>query len=117
MKATVGGCVSPVAALIVTVTAALVAALPQLSVARAVSVCVPAADGVQFTEYGALASALPMAVAPSKNTTLAMLPSLSDAVAVRVIGVPTVPLLLLAGAMSATEGALLAGSLSTNVAV
>ena len=88
----------------VTVTAALVVAMPQLSVARAVSVCVPAADGVQLTEYGALASALPMAVAPSKNTTLAMLPSLSDAVAVRVIGVPTVPLLLLAGADEGHRG-------------
>lgn len=101
----------------VTVTAALVVAMPQRSVARAVTVCAPAEDGVQLTEYGALASALPIVVVPTRNTTLAMLPSLSDAVAVSVIGVPTLPLLLWAGAERATEGALLAGPVSVKVAV
>ena len=88
---TVGGCVSPVAGLIVTETAALVTTIPQLSVARAVRVCVPAGAGVQLTEYGALVSAAPIAVLPSKNCTLVTMPSLSPALAISVIGVPTVP--------------------------
>ena len=86
---TVGGCVSAVDGLIVTDTAALVVAPPPLSVARAVSVCTPVVDGVQLTEYGAVVSAAPIGVLPSKNCTLAIVPSLSLAVAVSVIGVPT----------------------------
>ena len=115
---TVGGWVSEVDELIVTRTAALVVAPPRSSVARAVSMCTPVVDGVQVTENGAVVSAAPIAVPPSKNCTLAIAPSVSLALAVSVIGVPGLPVLLLAGAVMATVGgALTAGPTSMKTAV
>src|SRR5687768_15003354 len=113
-----GGCVSALERLMVTVTTALVAVLPRSSVARAVNVCTPVVTGVQRTENGGSVSAAPSGVAPSKNCTLATVPSLSVAVADSVIGVPGFPVLLFAGAVSATAGgALIAGPASMKTAV
>ena len=55
---------------------------PRLSVARAVSVYVPAATLLQAKLYGAVVSS-PSFVAPSKNSTLVTVPSASEAVAAR----------------------------------
>ena len=65
-----------------------------------------------------MVSAAPMAVAPSKNCTLAIDPSASVAVALSVMGVPVKPVLPLAGAVSATVGGwLMTGPASMKVAV
>src|SRR5712692_10027645 len=62
-------------------TAAEVVLAPRLSVARATSVCVPAATLTRVTPKGA-AVAVPTSVAPSKKSTFATVPSLSVAFAV-----------------------------------
>jgi hypothetical protein len=116
VNATVGGCVSALDGLIVTDTAALVVAMPQLSVARAVRLCMPVLVGVQLIEWGAAVSS-PILVLPSKNSTRAIVPSLSFAVALTVSGVPTLPVPPPAGALNATLGALPAGPVSVNSAV
>src|SRR5437763_2105506 len=100
VSAMVGGWVSPTGSLMFTVCALEVVVAPLLSVARAVSVCAPDVAGVHEMLYGLDASS-PIFVAPSKNSTLAIVPSLSEAVALSVIGVPRVPV---AGADSATLG-------------
>jgi len=113
---TIGGCVADIATSIVTDTAALVAVPPRSSVARAVKRCTPVVEGVQLTEYGSVVTATPMAVLPSKNCTLLMVPPLSLALAVSVIGVPGLPVLLFAGAVKATVGgALMADPASVKI--
>ena len=109
-----GGCVSaPLPAATFTDTAALLVVAPWSSVATAVSACVPAVLGVQEKVKGAAVSTF-SDVAPSKNSTRVTLPSLSAAVAVSVIALPTVPF---AAADRATLGAWLAGPMSVKVAV
>ena len=83
--------------------AVLVAVAPRLSVARAVSTCVPAEALVQFAAHGAEV-AVPTSVAPSKYSTLATLPSVSVALAVSEITAPWSTELLLAGAVIDTDG-------------
>src|SRR4051794_16451396 len=61
----------------------LVVAEPALSVATTVSTCVPAGTFLQLYEYGAGAS-WPRTVVPSRNSTLATLPSASAALALTV---------------------------------
>src|SRR3954470_11690466 len=74
-----------------TSTAALVVAAPCVSVARALIECGPALSGVQENAYG-LDVSVPSSVLPSKNSTLATPSSGSDAVALRAIALPGVPL-------------------------
>src|SRR5712691_10515795 len=74
--ATVGG----VSTLIL--TAAETALAAPLSVALAVNVCVPAGRLARATPYGA-AVAVPTSVPPSKKSTFATVPSLSEALALR----------------------------------
>ena len=65
-------------------TAALVVTAPALSVERAVSTWLPVGTFLHVKEYGALVS-WPSTLVPSRNSTLATLPSGSLAVAVTVI--------------------------------
>src|SRR5712692_725419 len=74
---TVGG----VSTIMIILTAAEVVLNPTLSVAIAVSVCVPVARLVRATLYGATV-AVPTSVPPSKKSTFATEPSLSVALAV-----------------------------------
>src|SRR5713101_2256127 len=84
-------------------TGAEVVLTPRLSVARAVSVCVPAATLASVTPKGA-AVTVPASVAPSKKSTLAMVPSESLAVAVTVIVAGAVNTALLAGPVIVAVG-------------
>src|SRR6266567_3813988 len=86
------------------VTAAEVVLKPRLSVARAVSACVPAARLARVTLKGA-AVAVPASVEPSKKSTLATVPSASEALAVIVTFAGGRKTALLAGAVRLTAGA------------
>src|SRR6266571_4929970 len=100
-------CMPLYAGAVVTVKKTVVeATAPWLSVALAVSWYCPAATLLQMTLFGA-PFAVPMSVAPWKNSTLAMLPSESAAAAVSVMVAPSVNTALLAGAVMLTVGAAL----------
>ena len=97
----------PVGARLSTVTeiAAVVAVFPEVSRARACSVCVPFDAVVVFQEklYGEVVSSVPSSVLPSSRNCTPATATLSDAVAVRV----TVPrrIELAAGPDQVTVGA------------
>src|SRR6266571_4153594 len=84
-------------------TAAEVVLKPRLSVARAVSACVPAARLERVTLKGA-AIAVPTSAAPSKKSTFATVPSVSDALALTVTLAGAMKSALLAGAVMLTVG-------------
>src|SRR4051794_24316511 len=98
----VGG-VFAVAVVTVMVAAALVAVNPASSVARAVSVYMPAATPLHVNAYGAVVSS-PSLVAPLKNSTLATVPSASEALAARFTVVGAVKVARAAGCVSVTVG-------------
>ena len=79
---------------------------PKLSVARAVSVYVPAATPLQVKLYGAVVSS-PSFVVPLKNSTLVTVPSASEAVAARFTVAGAVKVAPLLGCVSVTVGAAL----------
>ena len=85
------------------VDAALVAVAPRSSVARAVSVYVPAATPLQLKPYGAVVSS-PSFAAPLKNSTFATEPSESDAVAARFTVAGAVNVAPSVGCVSVTAG-------------
>jgi len=89
-------------------TAAEVVLAPWLSVAFAVSVCVPAARLTRATLYGATV-AVPASVPPSKKSTLATQPLLSEALAVTETLAGAVKLALLAGEVMLTAGGAFGG--------
>ena len=91
------------AALTVIVDGALVVLAPRSSVARAVTVYVPAATPPQVKLYGAVVSS-PSFAAPLKNSTLATVPSASDAVAARLTVAGAAKVAPLAGCVSVTVG-------------
>ncbi len=72
--------------------------------ARAVSVCVPAARFESVVVKGPGATTLPTSVAPSRKSTLATVPSASAALAVTVTFVAGRKTALLAGAVMLTVG-------------
>ena len=84
----------------------LVVTPPRLSVARAVSVYVPAATPLQVKLYGAVVSS-PSFVVPLKNSTLVTVPSASEAVAARFTVAGAVKVAPLLGCVSVTVGAAL----------
>src|SRR5512132_395666 len=90
-------------ALTVIVDAALVVVAPRLSVARAVSVYVPAATLPQVKLYGAVVSS-PSFAAPLKNSTFVTEPSASDAVAARFTVAGAVQVAPFVGCVSVTTG-------------
>lgn len=95
--------------LTVTVTAEDVTELALESSATAVSVCTPATAGVHANVYGATVTGAPICAAiplggVAKNVTRVIVaPAIGAAEALRVTAVPTVPVELLEGAVSATE--------------
>jgi hypothetical protein len=89
--------------LTVIVDATLVVAPPRSSVARAVSVYVPAGTPLQVKLYGAVVSS-PSFAAPLKNSTFATVPSASDAVAVRFTVAGGVKVAPSVGCVSVTAG-------------
>jgi hypothetical protein len=113
---TVGGVVSGVPLLTVTVTVALVVLLPAASLAIARSVCEPLLDVVVFheAEYGEVISRPPRLAPSNWNCTLAT-PTLSLALAVT----ETVPLAVapFAGALIDTVGGVVSGVLLLTVTV
>src|SRR4051812_33796689 len=88
---------------IIIVTAGDTALVPALSVAFAVKECAPAARLV-VTEYGAVVEN-PSDVLASKNSTLAIVPELAEALAVIVIFVGPANVAPFAGSVIVTVGA------------
>src|SRR2546423_6765559 len=78
---------------------------PELSLAVAVIVCAPAAAPVHVILYGA-AFTSPMVMPSALKRTLLIVPSASLALAAMAIESPTLKLLLFAGAINETLGAL-----------
>jgi hypothetical protein len=89
----------------VTLTAELVAWLPEVSVAKAVRAKVPVAVGLKVALYGNVAS-VPSDVPLAKNCTLAMVPVTAVAVAVTVVEEFTARDEPLVGAVMEADGAL-----------
>jgi hypothetical protein len=95
----------------ITAIAAELVTPPLLSVARAVYRCVPAATIVRDTMLGA-SVLVAWSVAPSKNSTLAIVPSLSEAVAAIVKLPGALNTALFGGAVMLTAGAVLTVTLT-----
>jgi hypothetical protein len=97
----------------VTDTADEVAVCAVESVNRAVNEYVPAVAGVHATVYGAVNTGPPIAIPFAKKATLVTVaPGDAAAEAVTVTGVPTVPVLLLAGVLSETAAEVTAVTLA-----
>ena len=94
-----------VTGLTTTLTIAEVVEAPRLSVAFAVSECVPAGTLVHGKLYGAIASS-PSLDVPLKNSTLLIAPPTSAALALIVTVVPALTVALFAGAVMFTVGGL-----------
>src|SRR5687768_14168314 len=87
----------------VTDTADEVVVAPALSVARAVNEYVPADTFVCVNEYGAVLS-VPINVPPLKKSTLLIVPSLSEALALMVMDAGSVKVVPWVGEVMLTKG-------------
>ena len=101
----VGLVIATLGAVTFTFTIPEVTTVPTESVTRAVRATMPAAEGVQATEYGAL-RAVPTTTVPARNSTFATeRPAAALALAVSVVEAPTPTPAPLTGVVKLTEGA------------